>query len=82
LICQLAKSPIRSNIGNSFKGLIPGQSHAWAVAARISITMGVSVCSPHTSRDGCIKMVDEALYRGKTGGRNRVDITLAAVPGA
>lgn len=40
----------------------------------ISITFGVSEYSNDKSVDGCIKEADTALYRGKSKGRNRVEI--------
>jgi diguanylate cyclase (GGDEF)-like protein len=37
---------------------------------RISMTFGISSYSPSQSIDRCIRMADEALYRGKKAGKN------------
>ncbi|OQX25650.1 MAG: hypothetical protein BWK80_14495 [Desulfobacteraceae bacterium IS3] len=37
---------------------------------RISMTFGISSYSPSQSIDSCIRMADEALYRGKKAGKN------------
>ena len=37
-----------------------------------SVTIGIATVSAHTSMDEAIRKADEALYRGKESGRNRV----------
>lgn len=39
---------------------------------RISMTFGVSSYSSPQSIDHCIRMADEAMYRGKKAGKNRI----------
>jgi diguanylate cyclase (GGDEF)-like protein len=38
----------------------------------LTLTFGVSSFAPTGSVDACLKAADEALYRGKAAGRNRV----------
>ena len=40
--------------------------------ARLTVTFGVATFAASTSLEACIKAADEALYRGKASGRNRV----------
>lgn len=40
----------------------------------ITISLGVGEYSPHSSSDAILKKVDQALYRAKDNGRNRVEI--------
>jgi diguanylate cyclase (GGDEF)-like protein len=42
------------------------------LTAPLTVTFGVAAYAPFASLDGCLKAADEALYRGKESGRNRV----------
>ncbi len=42
------------------------------LTAPLTVTCGVATFSPTASLEGCLKAADEALYRGKAEGRNRV----------
>jgi diguanylate cyclase (GGDEF)-like protein len=49
-------------------------AHADSPAGVVTISIGLAVCDGSTlaSADACIHLADKALYRAKTGGRNRV----------
>lgn len=40
----------------------------------VTMSIGVSCCEQNRNIDACIKIADNALYKGKKGGRNRVEI--------
>jgi diguanylate cyclase (GGDEF)-like protein len=41
----------------------------------LTLTFGVASFAPGSSIDACLKAADEALYRGKAAGRNRVVVS-------
>ena len=49
-----------------------------AISPYITISLGVTTIVPaaNSAPDACIKLVDEALYRAKNAGRNRLSIVL------
>lgn len=46
---------------------------AFAAAGRVTISIGVATLYPGEPADALLKRADEALYRAKDGGRNRVE---------
>nr|WP_081616600.1 diguanylate cyclase [Thioalkalivibrio sp. ALJ3] len=54
--------------------------HEFPGAGRVTISLGVAASSPGEPRTGLLRRVDEALYRAKGEGRNRVAV--AALPEA
>ncbi len=42
----------------------------------VTITVGVALCPPEAGADWIISQADEALYRGKASGRNRVCLSM------
>jgi diguanylate cyclase (GGDEF)-like protein len=42
------------------------------MSARLTVTFGVATFAAGTSLEACLKAADDALYRGKASGRNRV----------
>ncbi len=40
----------------------------------VTISMGISVFHPGQDLDACIRMADDAMYRAKKAGRNRIEI--------
>jgi diguanylate cyclase (GGDEF)-like protein len=50
------------------------------LATPLTVTFGVATFAPSASLEGCLKAADDALYRGKAEGRNRV-VTAPPPPG-
>jgi len=48
------------------------------IEMRVTMTFGVCQFVPGSDLEACLKMADEALYRGKESGRNRVELVLDA----
>jgi diguanylate cyclase (GGDEF)-like protein len=44
----------------------------------LSISIGVAMVTPHDTLEQALSRADEALYRAKNAGRNRVEVALAA----
>ncbi len=44
----------------------------------VTVSVGLALVAPHEALDIALTRADKALYRAKNGGRNRVDIALAA----
>ena len=42
---------------------------------KITVTIGIAVFDPQFSIDECVRQADEALYRGKRTGKNRIEIS-------
>lgn len=49
-------------------------AEAGGVPCAVTLTFGVATFGPDASVSACLKAADEALYRGKAAGRNRVEI--------
>ncbi len=76
------RGPDRRKPGTKKKG-VRNRARAPVVSdpCDLSVTVSVGVAGPgpkHPDVDGVIKLADQALYRAKGGGRNRVEV---AVPG-
>ncbi len=55
------------------------ESAAWSYGGRklkVTITLGVALAPPSVGPEAIIAFADEALYRGKRGGRNQVNMIL------
>ncbi|HVJ21638.1 MAG TPA: diguanylate cyclase [Polyangiaceae bacterium] len=57
-----------------------GLAKAGGLPRTLTLTFGVAGFGQHASIDGCLKAADEALYRGKAAGRNRVVVAAQAEP--
>jgi diguanylate cyclase (GGDEF)-like protein len=71
--CDLSSTVMR---GNSLRESIGAAPIVWdGVERKITISMGVTVSASGQKNDGekLLKQADEALYRAKEGGRNRVE---------
>jgi len=91
--CQFALSPEKATAhqkagGNGAYGRLDGDYEPAAVSesgfrrsqkSRISASFGVARINPEDNIDITINLADEALYRAKSGGRNRVET--AGLPG-
>ncbi len=42
---------------------------------RVTVSLGVSTYKPGMDRDECIRLADEAMFRAKAAGRNRVELS-------
>ena len=59
-------------LANNLKELI--ENFNFEMSSSVTVSIGVSSIDTHLEQDGLLKLVDNALYKAKENGRNRVEI--------
>ena len=59
-------------LANNLKELI--ENFNFEMSSSVTVSIGVSSIDTHLEQDGLLKLVDNALYKAKEKGRNRVEI--------
>ena len=57
-------------------------THLGAALGKVTVSIGVATYPEHgATPDGLMRLADDALYRAKRAGRNRVEVAMDATPG-
>jgi diguanylate cyclase (GGDEF)-like protein len=72
--------PAAAELAERLRGAVAGKD--FAAAGRVTASFGVAGYAPGEQPEAMIKRADEALYRAKTGGRNKVECETSPQPNA
>ena len=80
LICPLTRAHEAQRIAERLREVVA--SREWPAGIRVTSSFGVSQAVAGEDLSACIRRADEAMYRAKTLGRDRVEVQLAAIESA